>query len=160
MSEPSIPQLLAKHLREVHFGGNWSTSCLRDQLQGLTLQQAMRQPFDTHSIATLTVHATYYVRVLGEVLKSGQLQAKDELSFMLPDLHTEAQWQQLQNDLWARAEETAALLEALAPEQLTRPFTDEKYGLWHRNILGIIEHLHYHLGQIALLRKIGTKRAT
>ncbi|HAI83731.1 MAG TPA: DUF1572 domain-containing protein, partial [Chitinophagaceae bacterium] len=27
-------------------------------------------------------------------------------------------------------------------------------GTYYRNILGLIEHTHYHLGQIALIKKI------
>jgi hypothetical protein len=29
----------------------------------------------------------------------------------------------------------------------------EKYGNYYRNIHGIIEHIHYHLGQIVLIEK-------
>jgi hypothetical protein len=46
------------------------------------------------------------------------------------------------------------LLEAMPDAQLMEPFTDARYGNWIRNILGITEHLHYHLGQIVLLRKL------
>ena len=30
----------------------------------------------------------------------------------------------------------------------------EKYGNYFRNLTGIIEHLHYHLGQIVLIKKL------
>jgi hypothetical protein len=30
---------------------------------------------------------------------------------------------------------------------------EEKYGSVLRNIMGVIEHTHYHLGQIVLLKK-------
>jgi len=29
-----------------------------------------------------------------------------------------------------------------------------KYGNYFRNIVGVIEHIHYHLGQIVLIKKI------
>lgn len=155
----TIPQLLAKHLREVHFGGNWSTSCLREQLQGLNLEQVLHSAPGFHSIATLTVHCTYYVRVLRDVLQTGELKAKDEFSFQLPELDTQAQWDEFLNKIWRHAEEAATLLEDLPEERLKDFFTDEKYGLWHRNIMGIIEHLHYHLGQIALQKKLIMSKA-
>jgi hypothetical protein len=37
------------------------------------------------------------------------------------------------------------------------PFVDEKYGTLLRNIEGVIEHSYYHLGQIALIRKMITQ---
>jgi hypothetical protein len=33
-------------------------------------------------------------------------------------------------------------------------FVDEKYGTHLRNIDGMIEHAYYHLGQIALIKKM------
>lgn len=37
---------------------------------------------------------------------------------------------------------------------LDKPFIDEKYGSYIRNIEGVIEHSYYHLGQIVLLKKM------
>jgi len=31
---------------------------------------------------------------------------------------------------------------------------EEKYGNYYRNFHGIIEHCHYHLGQIVLIKKM------
>jgi hypothetical protein len=38
-----------------------------------------------------------------------------------------------------------------------KPFIDEKYGTFLRNIEGVIEHSYYHLGQISLIRKMITQ---
>jgi len=37
---------------------------------------------------------------------------------------------------------------------LTDDFTDEKYGTYQRNLIGILEHSYYHLGQIVLIKKL------
>jgi hypothetical protein len=42
----------------------------------------------------------------------------------------------------------------LPESKLAETFSDEKYGNYYRNIHGIIEHTHYHLGQIVLIKKI------
>ena len=39
-------------------------------------------------------------------------------------------------------------------EQLWKEFAEKKYGNYYRNLQGIIEHFHYHLGQIAFIKKI------
>ena len=45
-------------------------------------------------------------------------------------------------------------MEQLPETMLWETFADEKYGNYYRNIHGIIEHTHYHLGQIVLIKKI------
>ncbi len=150
----SITKQLAKHLREVHFGGNWSCSNLRDQLSNVPWDIAIKQKDNENSIATLSYHISYYVNVLKEVLEKKGLNGKDKESFMLPNISNQKDWEELQSSFWKNAEETAVLLEKMDENLLLKNFEDEKYGNYFRNILGIIEHMHYHLGQVALLKKI------
>jgi hypothetical protein len=55
---------------------------------------------------------------------------------------------------WKDAETFAGLIERLPESRLGETFADEKYGNYYRNIQGVIEHTHYHLGQIVLLKKL------
>lgn len=55
---------------------------------------------------------------------------------------------------YAHAEEKASFIEKLPESVLLEIFSDEKYGTYYRNILGIIEHSHYHLGQIVIIKKM------
>jgi len=48
----------------------------------------------------------------------------------------------------------ADLTEALPESRLQETFADEKYGNYYRNLHGLIEHTHYHLGQIVLIKKL------
>lgn len=147
-------QQLAKHLRDIHFGGNWTSSNFRDQLSGMSLADAERELPSLNSIALLVCHSTYYVGVLLQVLEGKPLNAKDEHSFILPQLSSQKDWDDLLVRIWDNAEKAADLIEKLPDSILEEPFTDEKYGTWYRNIAGIIEHLHYHLGQISLIKKM------
>lgn len=45
-------------------------------------------------------------------------------------------------------------LETLDEAKLFEDFADPKYGNYYRNLHGIIEHTHYHLGQIVLIKKL------
>jgi len=65
----------------------------------------------------------------------------------------------LQAKIWADAEKFASLAEKLSDEQLQAGFVDEKYGNYFRNLLGMIEHSYYHLGQIVLLKKLITQQS-
>lgn len=148
------PELLAKHLRDVHFGGNWTTSNLKDNLAGVSWQQATQQVYELNTIATLVFHTSYYISAVLKVLQGEPLQAHDKYSFDLPPIHSQEEWESLLHKTWADAESLAALVEQLPEAKLWEPFTDEKYGTYYRNLLGIIEHTHYHLGQIAVIKKI------
>jgi hypothetical protein len=63
-------------------------------------------------------------------------------------------WQTLLQKTWTEAEEFARLIEDFPTEKLTETFFDEKYGNYYRNLTGIIEHMHYHLGQIVIIKKM------
>ena len=39
----SFSKLIAKHMREIHFGGNWTVSSLKDQLEDVTWEEATTQ---------------------------------------------------------------------------------------------------------------------
>ena len=51
----------------------------------------------------------------------------------------------------------AALVEAMPPQKLLEDFTDSKYGTYQSNLLGTIEHNHYHLGQMVILKKVANR---
>lgn len=150
----SITKQLANHLRAIYFGGNWTVSSLKEHLSDITWQQATTRVHGFNAIASLTWHSTYYVNALIGVLQGKPLEAKDELSFRLPPLNSQQDWEQLLAKIWTEAEAAATLIEQLPDTRLSDNFTDEKYGSYYRNIQGIIEHMHYHLGQIVLIKKI------
>lgn len=149
-----LSQLLAKHLRDVHFGGNWTSVNLKEQLSDLSWQQVNIKIDGLNSIAALVFHMNYYVRVVTKVLMGGPLDAKDALSFDLPPINCEADWKLLQDKIWADAERFATIIEHIPESQLWEDFTDPKYGTYYRNLQGITEHLHYHLGQVVVIRKL------
>lgn len=145
---------LAKHLKEIHFGGNWTLSNLKDQLSDISWEEALKKPHSLNSIATLNFHINYFIKALIDVLEGRKLDSKDELSFDHPEINNQADWNNMLTEIWKDAELCIQLVEEFPNERLSEVFTDEKYGNYYRNILGIIEHSHYHLGQIALIKKL------
>ncbi len=148
-----LTQIIAKHFREVHFGGNWTCVSLKEHLSQVTREQALQQIGDFNTIAKLAYHIYYYVHAQLRVLEGKALNASDTLSFDHPEFPDEASWRQFLEDSWNAVERAAALVEAMPETRLWQPFTDEKYGTYYRNLHGLIEHCHYHLGQIVLIRK-------
>lgn len=150
----SLTAQIAKHFRDVHFGGNWTSVNLKDSLNGLSWQQATTRVQSFNTIAMLVYHINYYVDAVWKVLKGGTLDASDQYSFNLSPIQSQEDWERLLDKTWTDAENLAALIEELPDSRLLENFLDGKYGNYYRNLTGIIEHTHYHLGQIVLIKKI------
>jgi hypothetical protein len=145
---------LAKHFRDVYSGGNWTVSDMKRVLDGVTWQQATTKTGSFNTIAALVYHIHYFVAALTQVLSGEPINAHDKYSFDVPPITSESDWQKFLEKVFSEAEQCATLIARLPDEKLGEPFTDEKYGNYYRNILGTIEHTHYHLGQIALMKKM------
>ena len=145
---------LAKHLRDVHFGGNWTSVNLRDTLSDVTWQQATTKVDSFNTLATLLFHVNYFVDVVLRVLRGGALDGNDKYSFAHPPIDSPDDWQRMLDKAWADAEAFAALIEELPESTLWDDFVDGKYGTYYRNIQGIIEHAHYHLGQMVVIKRL------
>lgn len=145
---------LARHLREVHAGKNWTWVNLREQLADVTYEQATKSVYGLNTIAALTYHVHYYVDAVTKVLQGQPLTSKDAESFSHPPIQSQADWEALRDKALADAEAFAALMEQLPDQRLWENFPDPQYGTYFRNLLGIIEHTHYHLGQIVVIKRI------
>lgn len=150
----NLPAHIAKHLRDVYNGGNWTTSSLKQHLTDVTWQEATTKVSSFNTIATLVYHMGYYVSAVLKVLQGGPLDAKDIYSFDHPPIHSQEDWQQLLDKTWAEGELFASLIEQLPEAIMWEDFSDNKYGTYYRNLSGIIEHTHYHLGQVVLIKKL------
>lgn len=150
----TVPQL-SKRFREVLLDGLWiANTNFKDQLSGVSWEQAVTKVGSLNTIAMLTFHIDYYIAGIVNVFEGGSLDIKDQYSFDLPPIESQKQWEDLLNKLWMDSERFAALLEQLPDSKLDEVFVDEKYGTYRRNIDGMIEHCYYHLGQITLIRKL------
>ncbi|MCG8573923.1 MAG: DinB family protein [Flavobacteriales bacterium] len=145
---------IAKHFREIHFGGNWTCSNLKDSLSDVDWKMATTKVYDFNTIATLAYHIHYYVHAVAEVLEGKPLDASDKLSFDHPPINNNEDWNTFLEKVWADAERFANTLEQLEDEKMGAILEDQKYGTYYRNLHGIIEHSHYHLGQINLIKKL------
>lgn len=155
----SLSQQLAQHAHQLYFGGNATGVNYQDQLADVTWQQANEQVYDLNTIVALVFHQHYYVKGVSEVLQGGPLRIRDKFSYDHPSINSAEDWSDILDDVWASAETFAQLIEQLPEEALTADFADGKYGNNYRNLAGTIEHCHYHLGQIVLIKKILAKRA-
>ena len=152
-----LPAAIATHLRQVFGGGNWTSVNYRDTLADVTLDEliAVPTPLTQNSIARLVYHVHYYVLAQIDVLEGRPLTSRDKYSFDAPDFATLRAWR----GYWLETvlpdvERLAALIERLDAAALGDDFAAVgKYGSVYRNLQGAVEHAHYHLGQIALVKR-------
>ncbi|MEP2935356.1 MAG: DUF1572 domain-containing protein [Gilvibacter sp.] len=150
----STIQHFSKHIHTVHFGGNWTCVNLKDTLEDVYLKEATTKVGDCNTIAVLVFHINYFVEAILEVLQNRPLVAHDKYSFDHPPLNSEADWEAMKQNSYTKAQLFSDLVKELPEEKLWENFWDKKYGNYYSNIQGIIEHTHYHLGQISIIKKM------
>ena len=145
---------IAAHFRQVFTGGNWTTVNVHDALAGITWQQAKTSIASLHSIAELSFHIHFFVAAVLKVFDGGPLDAHDRFSFDCPPIESAEDWNQLRNRITADAARLGEHIERMPQDKLWETFQEDKYGNTCRNLMGLIEHTHYHLGQIVIMRKL------
>lgn len=147
-------QRLANQFNAAYFGKNWTAANFKTTLNQVTLAQATQKIGNLNTILVLTYHIHYYVKGTTNVFKGSTLDIRDKYSFNHPNLNTETEWQTFLNTIWEEAKQFENHVKNLDDTILDTIFVEEKYGTYYRNITGIIEHTYYHVGQIALLKKL------
>lgn len=79
---------------------------------------------------------------------------RDQFAFDIPPITGEEDWAKMRSTFLDNAAMFAQAVMEMSDVQLASNFVDEKYGSYARNIEGVIEHAYYHLGQIAIIKKM------
>lgn len=146
---------MANRVREVLLNGKWiANTNFKAQILSISWEQAIQKIENLNTIALLTFHINYYLKGLIHVFNGGALEIKDKFSFDLPEIKSEATWNELVTEFITNAEIFASKVEQMDELQFHQAFVDEKYGNYLRNIEAVIEHSYYHLGQVSLIRKM------
>lgn len=156
----TFSEQLADDIRRLHFGKSWVATDLKTVLADVTWEEAMTQVFSLNTILALTYHMHYYFAGVLAVMRGGELTIRDKFSFDHPTINAQQDWEKFLDLVWETAEAFAKETEQLDNERLQSLMTEEKYGSWFRNVLVILEHGQYHLGQIVLLKKLVRAKQT
>lgn len=151
---------ISRHFKDTFYGGNWTSINFKDCISDIDYEEAGIKSEGLNSIAELTYHIDYYLQSILNVLEGDPLDTKDVYSFQLDKLLNEGEWKSLIAETLSNADKIYLHLEQMDESQLWQDFIDKKYGSYFYNICGVIEHTHYHLGQIQLIKKMLKKHAT
>lgn len=148
----NFPQHTAKLYEHLIHGGNYTGVSFKQVLDDVSWVEATTKVGSLNTIATLVYHIQYYANAVAKVLEGEPLKASDALSYQHAPVTSEEDWNALLHKTWRETDNFTTLVAELPEATLLSSF--EKYGTYYRNIHGVIEHTHYHLGQISLLKKM------
>ncbi|MFN8338961.1 MAG: DUF1572 domain-containing protein [Saprospiraceae bacterium] len=153
-----LNEQISKQLKDLFISGQWvgTNLNLKAQLDDVNFEMALTKYESLNTIALLAFHINYYLEGVINVFEGGTLDIKDKYSYEMPPINTSAEWDTLRSNIYNNAENFVDLVEQMPLSQLDEPFTDEKYGTYLRNLIGMLEHSYYHLGQIVLIKKLLT----
>ena len=146
-------QRLADQVTRALNGDAWHGPSWRETLEGVTRETALNRPMpEAHTIAEVLLHATTWHDVVRRRLAGETPELTDAENWPPAAFSDEAGWQAAVGHLF---ETGAALAETIAKfpaEKLheKRPNVD---GTWYELLIGELQHVLYHAGQAAILKK-------
>jgi len=150
----NIKELIAQHILDVHKGDNWTESNIKNALADVTLTEATtKTAASQNTIATLLYHLTYWNRIMIERINGIKSAIPETNGYEMSPLRTEVEWQQLKADNIISAHELASAIRNFDEIKLLHPILPG-YSTAYKNLQGSSEHIHYHLGQIIILKNL------
>ena len=154
MTEKICPfdNLFAKHLYRVYFGGNWNEKNWFDFIENVPSEILFKE-HNGKTIWQLFTHSSYYLKAIENVIDGNAITTTDSESWLVQIPKNEASFRDYIISLQFKVKQICTQLEFKEPEWFTEPFGNPSNGGIDSNIIGIVEHLHYHLGQAILINK-------
>lgn len=152
----TLNEQIAKQLKDLFLSGQWigTNLNLKAQLDDVDIDMANTKYGSLNTISLLAFHLNYYLEGVINVFKGGTLDIRDKYSYDMPPITSQHEWDTMRENIYRNAEYLVYLVEQMPMSQLNDAFTDEKYGTYLRNLMGILDHSYYHLGQIVLIKKL------
>lgn len=150
----NITQLIAAHLREVYEGENWTEVCIAEIVSSVNWQQAQQlTPGSPNTIASLLHHLCYWNGIMEKRLLGQNPVVPETNGFDMEVLSSEADWQALQAKARTSFQQLADAVAHFPEEKLANTYATGKAS-YYKNLQGTVEHAHYHLGQMVIIRKL------
>ncbi len=146
---------MVEELEKIHYGEAWHGLSLHEALADLTDEQASARPLpNAHSIFELVEHIAAWEGVWRRRLSGEAVSEPEEGDFPTAAPNGVA-WMKTLAKLKREHDQLLSVIEKLSDAKLEEPVVGQEYSV--RFLLrGIIRHHVYHVGQIALLRKVFT----
>jgi hypothetical protein len=151
--ERNESERLAAQLERALQGGAWHGSSWRELLEGVGRGAALRRPVaGAHTIAEIVLHSAVWHDVVRRRLDGETFQVTDAEDWPQADLRDDRAWKDLQRRLFDSGRALCERIRGFPAERLhqRRPGLEDT---WHGLVIGELQHVLYHAGQVGLLRK-------
>ncbi len=136
-------------------GDAWHGSPLRKILDGVTAEAAAKQPVPGgHSIREIVLHLAAWENVVVRRIEEGTaIESPDEGDFPKVDSAGADAWESALKLLDARHARLLLAVSGLDSSRLSEAVVGKNYRIDHM-LRGAVQHMAYHAGQIALIKKL------
>jgi len=148
---------LAEQLTKALNGNAWHGPSWREALEGVGREAAVHRPIpEAHTIAEVLLHATTWHDVVRRRLEGESPEVSDAEDWPSVALNDDGQWSAAVARLFKTGEALAETVGRFPAEKLheKRPGVD---ATWYELIIGELQHVLYHAGQVGLLKKASVK---
>ncbi len=147
-------QQIAQHLYDVHKGDNWTDVNIRNTLDNVTWQQAIAiTAASKNSIAALLYHIGFYTNIVHQRLQGTDPYINDINGFDHASIGNEEDWKEIIKQCFEAALSLEEYLQNYPDDKLFMPLFEDRPTAY-KTLHGLIEHTHYHLGQIVLIKHL------
>lgn len=151
----SLTNLIAEHILQVYAGNNWTDVSIAETIAGISFQQAQQHTAGSpNTIASLLHHLCYWNGIMLQRMQGETPVIPEENGYNVPFLNNEAEWNALKNKVHQSFITLAEATKKFPEEMLAGNYAPSIPSTYYRNFHGIIEHAHYHLGQIVILKNL------
>ena len=147
-------EFIAQHLIEVFEGGNWTDVSMNATLRDINYKEATTVTKASYNtIAALVYHISFYNEIVLKRLQGINPAIGNANGFDLPSTKNEHDWIKLKERCFQSVHALAAAVIKFPEEKLSE-LTVTGHSTHYKALHGVVEHAHYHLGQIVLLKKL------
>ena len=148
---------LAQQIQKTLDGGAWHGPSWREALDGVTREAALTRPISKgHTIAEIVGHAAVWHNVVRLRLNGETPQVSDAEDWPDSVIADDAAWTKAVFHLLETGRQLHETVSTFPTARLheRRPGIEET---WLDLIMGELQHIAYHAGQVSILRKVGAK---
>lgn len=145
---------LAAELETALNGGAWHGPSWRELVDGVTRERALHRPIhDAHTIAEIVLHATTWHDVVRRRLDGETPEVSDNEDWLSANLPGDEAWSTAVDRFFETGRALCETVRRFPPGRLheQRPNLDET---WYKLIIGELQHVLYHAGQVGILKKV------
>jgi hypothetical protein len=149
-----ISSLIAQHIIDVFEGDNWTEVNVIYTLADLNhVEASQKTQASVNTIAGLVHHLRFWNDVMAQRIRGQHIDIPDANGFDNSPLADAESWKTLVESCLASGRRLAEAVAAVEVSRLQQPILT---GLptAYKSLQGSVEHVHYHLGQIVILKQL------